>query len=773
MNIFITGLFKSKKLKRVLLSLLFLFISFIILDTAFPLNPDIKYSRVVRSSEGKILSTFLSSDDKWRFYYTNDNISNTFKQSILFKEDKYYYYHFGFNPISIIRAAYLNIVSGRIEYGASTITMQTARMLEPKERNLINKIIELFRSIQLEVHHSKDEILNIYLNKIPFGGNIEGVGAASTLYFGKNPDMLSLAESAALAVIPNNPKFLSIQNSNELINTRKNHFLKYLKVSEEFELQQIKDALNEFVKPERNNVHRVAPQLCIRLINENKGNTEINTNINYTIQTNAEQILKNFSAYWKLYGVNNSAAFIINNLTNEVSAYVGSNDFTSRLAGQVDGVRAVRSPGSTLKPFLYALMIDKGELTPMLSLLDVPILNNDYTPGNIDGKFNGRVTAEFALAQSLNVPAVNLLERFGVNNFSEKLINAGFVNLINQKRKLGLSMILGGCGVSLEELTILFSIFAREGILSKPKFLNNSITSAQAILSPESAYIITEILSKIQRPDYPQNYVSAKNAPLISWKTGTSQGKRDAWAIGYNRNYTIGVWVGNFTGKPNSTISGSNLAVPLLFELFNNLNLEDKRSSIPKPDNLHIRKVDGTTGLLPSELSVSVVDDYYIPGVSFSKQTEHLKKVYVSNDETISYCVDCMPDAAFKQLVYEVPEIELRLFYKSQRMNFREIPPHNPKCVTYQNKEQIVIIHPKDRNEYFLENNSDNSIILNAKSSSGMSKKIYWFVNDSFIGISKDGEGFDWQPKLAGNYKITCVSSDNSKQEINIKVKIY
>ncbi|MCW5884536.1 MAG: penicillin-binding protein 1C [Candidatus Kapabacteria bacterium] len=747
--------------------------SFLVLDKIFPVDTTIKYSKTIKSREGIILSSFLSSDDKWRYYFKTNEISEYFKKSIIFKEDKYFYYHAGVNPVSIIRSFSNNLKSGKITSGASTITMQTARLLEPKKRTYINKIIEIFRAFQLELHYSKDDILEIYLNKIPFGSNIEGVGAASVLYFGRNPDKLSLAQATGLAVIPNNPNKLNIKIEGNSINTEKNNLLKKHKSNKLFSADIVDDAINEFIKPEKLQSPVLARHLSFRAAKEFAARRNIETTINYTIQSRFEDIIKGYVTEIARFGIMNASAYLIDNSTGEVLAYIGSNDFNSEYSGQVDGVTSIRSPGSTLKPFLYAFAVDKGMITPKLSLLDVPILNSEYSPDNFDGLFRGRVTAESALALSLNVPAVNLLNEYGLSNYINQRTQFEFKSISKFRRKLGLSLILGGGGVTLEELCNAYSSLASDGFFRKSYYtLSKSNIKPKRLISPEAAYLISEILTKHSRPDMPAHFRTKKGLPKIAWKTGTSQGRRDGWAIGYNKLYTLGVWTGNFSGKPNSMISGADIAVPMLFELFSTLPHQVTEQIFSKPSNIDERLVDAVTGLLPSELSDKITTDYYIPEVSLSKKTDHLVKIWVSNDERISYCSDCMPSENIKSQIYEIYPIELKLYYNSINFKTQFIPPHNPDCTAFQPGMNPLITSPLKNSEYILEKDSNDGIPLKA----GLDKdagKSYWFVNGKFLESTNSNQSTIWKPEVSGKYSITCIDDRGRSNDVKISVKIY
>ena len=437
---------------------------FISLDFLFPVNIMVPYSTLITARDGSMLHAFLSRDDKWRMYAELDEITPTLRDAILFKEDKYFYYHPGFNPVAMLRAATRNLLTGRRTSGASTITMQTVRLLEPRNRTYASKFIELFRAVQLELHYSKDEILQLYLNLLPYGGNIEGLKSASLLYFGKLPVLLSLAELTTLTIIPNRPSSLRLGVHNELVRQERNRWLTRFGQANLFDERTIQDAKNEPLEAYRREAPQRAPHLAYRLRAENPNAPIVHATLNPTMQATAEQLVERYANRIRAFNIHNAAVLIVDNRSREVVAYVGSADFTNSFdGGQVDGIRAVRSPGSALKPILYGLAFDAGVITPKTKLTDVPTNFGGYEPDNYDRRFNGPVTAEFALANSLNIPAVALLKEMGTSTLVTTLQKARFLAIKRQAKELGLSMILGGCGVTLEEMTRLYVGLANGG----------------------------------------------------------------------------------------------------------------------------------------------------------------------------------------------------------------------------------------------------------------------------------------------------------------------
>ncbi len=512
-------------------------------------------------------------------------------KAIITKEDQWFYWHPGVNPVAVIRALISNIVRRERVSGASTITMQVVRLLDPKERTYSNKLIEMLRAVQLEIHYSKKEILEMYLSLLPFGGNIEGVKAASYFYFNRLPSKLSLAQVITLMVIPNDPNDLRIDLNAKRGLKKRNYWIGKFKKEKIFSFASLDDAMNESLIPNRYNRKFLAPHFC-DYVNANYKSADVQTTLDPGIQQKTEVLLYNYINRAKTKGITNGALLIIDNKNSSVAGYCGSADYYDfNSSGQVNGVTSIRSPGSTLKPPLYAYAFNQGTLTPKMKLLDIPSDFGGYNPENYDLKFRGDVTAEFALMNSLNIPAVRLLQEAGFNEFLKFLGRGGFKEIESQKNILGLSTILGGCGVTLEELTRFYSCFARGGKLYPLIYLHNKEnTRSTNLFSEGAAFLIADILSNNYRPDFPNDLLDLTRLPKIAWKTGTSYGKRDAWAVGFNPRYTIGVWIGNFNGKGSPYLSGSEMAVPLLFDLFNSIDANPDKSWFKNQDRFYPEK---------------------------------------------------------------------------------------------------------------------------------------------------------------------------------------
>jgi len=731
---------------------------------------NLSFSKSIYDKDGELIHAYLSDDEQWRMFIELNEITPELKKAIIEKEDKYFYSHPGVNPIAIVRALFNNIKEGRRTSGASTITMQVARMLNRKERTYWNKLVEMFNALQLELNYSKEEILQLYLNKVPYGGNIEGVKAASILYFQKQPDHLSLAECVALSVIPNDPVRLRPGKNNVAIVENRNEWLNYYLENEIFDKDDLESALNEPFEYKRNPAPRLAPHFSRRMRNDPRNN--IRTHLDLKMQSHLEQMLLTYSNRLKVFDINNVSAIVIQNDSNKVVSYLGSADFHDNLnAGQVDGIRAIRSPGSTLKPYLYALAFDQGFLTPQSILNDVPTSFAQYEPENYDGDYKGAVSTHLALAQSLNVPAVKTLDRLGEEYFKDKLVAAQFDNIQRNRKHLGLSMILGGCGVSLEELVGMYASFARNGMYQDLNYTDYQMNQDSVqLISSSASFMLSEILMDVVRPDLPGEWQNTVDLPAVAWKTGTSYGRKDAWSVGYNKDYTVGVWVGNFSGKGVPELSGAQMASPIFFDIFNYITKhKDIHWHVPD-DNLNYRSVCSVSGKVPGKYCADITDDLFLPGVSHYSECTHLQEILISSDSTLSYCSNCLPDAGFIRALYPNIDPEILNWKKSNKIKFRSVPTHNPDCDKFHTGTAPKIVHPVDGLEYFVSKGDSTELMLQAQSSNNV-QKVYWYLNNRFVGSANANEKLYVFPP-EGELKISCSDDKGRNSNIEIDVKM-
>jgi len=745
---------------------------FVLINWLSPFCFSIDYSKSVYAQEGELIGVYLNKSDKWRLHTPLKDVSPLFLKSILLKEDKWFYSHYGFNPVSIFKAAFNNAVSGQRKGGASTITMQVVRLIKPQKRTYANKLIELFRAVQLEYQYSKDEILEMYINLLPYGGNIEGVGSATYIFFGKSPHNLSLSECVALSIIPNKPSSLNIKKNQAAIQIAKNKWIKKLSPILNLSQSTIEDALMESFSIQYFPMPKIAPQFCNRLFVANSTFNKYYSTISYPYQIQVQLLLNQYVEKLKEKNINNGSLMIVENKTGNVLVYCGSNDFNdAEHFGQVDGVKAIRSPGSTLKPFLYGLSFEKGIYTPETVVLDIPVNYGSYTPVNYDETYNGRIKVKEALVQSLNIPAVNLLNDIGVKSFKGFLKTSGFSNLQNQG--LGLSLALGGCGVSLEELCMAFSMFANEGVLKRKQFLKSvNKVPLNPVLSPAASYLVSSILQTVQRPDLPsQLFNSTFRIPKVAWKTGTSFGRKDAWAIGYNKQYTVGVWIGNFDGEGVASLSGGEIATPLLFEVFNTIDYNSKKQWFSEPKGISYRAVCSQTGYVPSTDCSQTINEPYIEKQTIQKICQHSIRLKVNKDSSLYYCNSCIEDNQYFEKTYPNLPAELINYYEQEKIVYKKWPLHNPKCQRVESEGELKIISPTNQSEYLIENNAESKLMLNA-SVDHQAKTIYWFINDKLICQSNPNQAVFVKMPI-GKLKITCSDDLGRKQVVYITVKNF
>lgn len=581
---------------KTLLALLSLTIAAMLLDLAFPLPlPKPRDAgAVVVARDGTPLRAFADRDGVWRYPVSAEQVSPLYLQALLNYEDRWFWKHPGINPVAMLRAAGQWLRSGRVVSGGSTLTMQVARILdaEPGEhrRSLWAKSRQMLRALQLETHLSKAQILALYLNRAPFGGTVEGVEAASWAYLGKPSSRLSHAEAALLTVLPQSPSRLRPDREPERARIARDKVLARMAALGVWSRAQVNDARVEPVVARSLQPPRYAPLLAQRLRFENPDAARVVSTIDPQLQRTLEDRL---SAYFSTLPERTSAALlVVDNASLEARAYVGSVTFgdAARL-GHVDMVQAWRSPGSTLKPFLYGLAIDDGLIHSESLFVDAPQSFHGYRPGNFDAAFNGPVGAATALRLSLNVPAVDLLDRVGPARFSARLAHAGIDLQWPRGAQPNLAMILGGTGARLEDLVGAYSAFNRGGIAGRVRYQLGSQKTERRLLSPGAAWIVREILEANPRPGSVEQTFDSAARPRVAWKTGTSYGFRDAWALGSTRRYTVGVWVGRPDGTPLPGQYGAVTALPLLFEVIDSLP-RLRGDSVPRPPPANVRQIE-------------------------------------------------------------------------------------------------------------------------------------------------------------------------------------
>ncbi|XGX19558.1 peptidoglycan glycosyltransferase PbpC [Pseudomonas solani] len=550
-------------------------------DRLFPLPlPADDQARVVLAEDGTPLWRFADAEGVWRYPVTPEQVSPYYLEALLGYEDRWFYRHPGVNPLALGRAAWQNLSDGRVVSGGSTLSMQVARLLDPHPRTFAGKLRQLWRTLQLEWHLSKDEILTLYLDRAPFGGTLQGVAAASWAYLGKPPSQLTRAEAALLAVLPQAPSRLRPDRHPQRATEARNKVLQRLAGYGIWPQVAVDEALEEPVLLAPRREPSLAPLLSRRL-NRPGSPPLIRTTLDATLQRRMEDLLLGWRA--RLPERTSAAILVVEHSTMAVRAYLGSVEMDdARRFGHVDMVGALRSPGSTLKPFLYGMALDAGLIHSESLLQDVPRRYGDYRPGNFSSGFSGPVAASDALATSLNLPAVQLLEAYGPKRFAGELRSAGLPLVLPAGAQPNLALILGGAGARLEDLVGGYAAFARQGRAAAPRLQPDDALREKRLLSPGAAWIVRRILSGQAQPERDPHALPPLR-PALAVKTGTSYGFRDAWAIGVGPRYLVGVWIGRPDGTPVPGQFGLASAAPLLVQVHDVLLNRDAQRGLAQP----------------------------------------------------------------------------------------------------------------------------------------------------------------------------------------------
>lgn len=719
---------KFKFLKFLALFLALVVAIFLILDQIYPLNLDAlkkDEAKILLDKNGEIINMKLSSDGIWRFH--EQSFPSSLKQCVVLFEDRYFYYHFGVNFASIFRAFFHNLRSDN-RIGASTITMQVARMLEPSDRSYKNKIKEIFRAFQLELHFSKDEILNLYLNLAPYGGNIEGAKAASFFYFGKELNELSYAQAALLSTIPKNP------NKNRLdrvsnINTLKNRVIKMLYKANLIDLSAFKRAQAEPFK----NVRIRAVVNASDYANVAFKNQISKASLDLNLQKDMLKILKDAMFSLKAKNANNAAAVVIDNKKMSVVAFIGSHDERAR-DGKNSALNMKRNTGSTLKPFIYSLALDSGLITPSSQLIDTQIYVNEYVPKNFSNDFLGLVSTKDALNFSLNIPVINLDLKLKDNSLYELLEK---VNLVDENKEFyGSSIVLGSAEMSLLDLAHLYTIYANGGVYKPLEFAGKNYKNEDkniTLISPQSAYLTAKMMSEASRSYLKNAWQYAQNTPKIAFKTGTSANSRDLYAIGVNENYTIAVWVGNFNAEKTDKLTGLNDVSKIVFDMFKITAQRQNLEFMSEPEG--IEKVPTCLDAFSYETCKKTALDDRIVGVKLQDKCESLRGE------------------------------ELEFLIKNGFLDKDEVK--NSPCAEVFKDKKPVFAYPYNGEEIVTDENVTQIML---KCYAFLGDEIYLKVDD--LNFSKIENASEKRLDLTlGEHTLKCLDQNSNQSEITIKLR--
>lgn len=739
---------------------------------------------VITSNDSRLLGAKIADDGQWRFPFS-DRIPSKFETCILQFEDAYFYDHPGFNPVSIFKALKDNLSSKKVKRGGSTLTQQVIRLSRKgKSRTYSEKLKEIVLATRLELRHSKKHILNLYCSNAPFGGNVIGLEAASWRYYNRSPFDLSWSECATLAVLPNAPSLIYPGKNQKFLLAKRNRLLKKLWENNDIDEMTYKLSLSEPLPQKPFPLPRLAPHLLQKIKNSNSGQS-IQTSIDYELQFRANQIAASHYLRLKQNEIFNLGILIIDVKTRKVLSYIGNAPTDAKHQKDVDVINKARSTGSILKPFLYTAMLDAGNLLPNSLVPDVPTVFGNYKPQNYDKTFDGAVPASEALSRSLNVPATIMLKEYGLQRFYNQLQELKFKDLRFNANHYGLSLILGGAESNLWDLCKNYAAYS--GTVnhfnehSSQYFTNEfcdlsiinsdvqnfgKLTQDKTIFDAGSVYMTLNSMKQVNRPEGEDNWEYYDSSQDIAWKTGTSFGFRDAWAIGATKDYVIGVWVGNADGEGRPGLVGLQAAAPLLFDLY---ALLPKSNWFSKPyDELTEINVCKQSGFRAG-VNCDELRQEYVPnsGLKTEPCPYHIT-VHLDQTETYQVNSSCENISQITQKSwFQLPPL-MAYYYNTKNPYYKSLPPYREDCYSDQG-EIMEFIYPKNNQNIFLPldfNEKQNPVILKIAHSKPASK-VYWYLDAEYLGLTKDIHELAISP-IPGDYKLTVV--DESGFEISKQI---
>jgi penicillin-binding protein 1C len=737
-------------------------------------------STVVEARDGSLLGARIAEDGQWRFPGV-DKVPDKFEKSLLTFEDRYYYYHPGINPVSILRAIKSNIRAGEIVSGGSTITMQVARISRGAlPRTYSEKVIEMFSALKLELFRSKKSILLMYSANAPFGGNTVGLEAAAWRYTGKSAADLTWAEAAALAILPNSPALVFPGKNQEILKRRRDTLLKHLLEREYIDSLTLSLALDEPLPGEPKALPSKAPHLTDYFFIKKRG-TMIRTTIDPALQERATEIINIHQKELAENYIFNSACIIVEVRTGNVLAYVGNSTLeeTKEHGGDVDIIRSLRSTGSILKPLLYAGMQQSGDILPNTLIADVPTRFPGFSPKNFDLSYNGAVGAASALSQSLNIPAVKMLQKYNPEKFLDLLHKTGFTTFNKPADYYGLSLILGGGETSLWDLTGAYASLSRvlNSYLKEKKYYKDDYHAPVLVLqkdlmpdkseetnpplSAASIWLTYEALQRVNRPESETGWQYFSSSPNLAWKTGTSFGFRDGWAVGTTPGYVIGVWAGNADGEGRPGLTGISAAAPVLFDLVNTMG-SGTWFNTPYEDITAIR-VCSKSGFragpdCPETMEISSCVNGLRSEVCPYHQIIHLDK-----SKTLQVTSDC----ALPTDIYNVPWFVLppamEYFYRQKHPEYKILPPFAPGCTAGKVIPVMEFIYPTPGIKIFIPRDQTGLLtrVIPEVAHRNPAKKLFWHLDESYLGTTRFIHQMEFQAKT-GNHVLTIVDEDGN-----------
>ncbi|MBK7712274.1 MAG: penicillin-binding protein 1C [Bacteroidales bacterium] len=737
-------------------------------------------STVIEARDGTLLGARIADDGQWRFP-GRDEIPDKFEKAILTFEDRWFYYHPGINPVALVRAFIHNIKAHRIVSGGSTITMQVARISRGgKSRTYPEKIIEMLAALKLELFSSKNKILLMYTTNAPFGGNTVGLEAAAWRYTGKSASELTCAEASALAILPNSPALVFPGRNQEILRSKRNDLLRRLYEREYFDSLTLILSVDEPLPGEPKTLPSLAPHLTDYFFKKNKG-ARIKTTIDPILQQRVTEIINTHQKDLENNFIFNSACLIVEVETGNVLAYAGNSTLEDAInhGGNVDIIRSLRSTGSILKPILYAGMLQSGDILPNSLVADIPTRFPGFSPKNFDQSFSGAVPAGSALSQSLNVPAVKMLQKYNPEKFLDLLKKTGFTSFRNPADYYGLSMILGGGEISLWELTGTYASLSRvlkrynhekkyfKNDYHPPVIIEPSDTVIKKVeepvppLSASAIWLTYEALQKVNRPESEAGWQYFASSPNLAWKTGTSFGFRDGWAVGTTPDYVAGVWTGNADGEGRPGLTGTSAAAPILFDIVSLMGSQTWFSS-PDEDLTMIRVCSKSGFRAGADCPETVEIPASINGLR-SEVCPYHKLIHLNLSKTLQVTSECASANDIINIPWFILPPAMEYFYRQKHPEYKVLPPVSPGCSAGRNIQVMEFIYPTQGIKIFIPRDQEGkrTRIIPEVAHRNPSKKIFWHLDDSYVATTRSIHQINIQAE-PGNHILTVVDEDGN-----------
>ena len=736
----------------------------------------VPYSTVVADRNNELLGARIAPDGQWRFPPRTTTPAKIQACFIEF-EDNHFFHHWGVNPVSIGRAAYQNLKAGRVISGGSTITMQTIRLARNNPRTFSEKFIEMIWATRLEFRYSKEKILSLYVSHAPFGGNVVGLDAAAWRYFGHSADDLSWAEAAMLAVLPNSPAMIHLSKSRQALLDKRNRLLTRLHKKGVLDDSSYELALSEPLPQEPKPLPQIAPHLTDYFYQTRNGNYSVST-IDRGIQLQIEELIERWNGEFSRSDIRNIAILVIDVQKNQPIAYCGNVHFNKANSGnQVDIIRSPRSTGSILKPFLYYAMLQEGSILPHTLLPDIPININGFAPQNFSQQFEGAVPASEALARSLNIPTVTMLQRYGVPKFYNFLKQAGISTLTRPASHYGLSLILGGAEGTLWDITCAYTDMARclKGLdktgcslLLSDSTYNASSAVSTSSFSPCAVWQTFEAIKEVNRPEE-IDWRTIPSMQTIAWKTGTSYGFRDAWAVGVTPRYAVGVWVGNATGEGKPGLVGARTAGPVMFDVF---NLLPSSPWFVRPSEGFVdAEVCHLSGHLKGRFCEETDTILILPTGLKTEACPYHHRINLSADGTQRIYESCInTEAAIQKNWFTLPPV-WEWYYKQRHPEYKPLPPFKPGC-----GEDILrpmqFVYPTMNARIFLPKQMDGSKSqLTFELVHSVPKAtVYWHLDNNYLAETQDFHKISLLPS-SGKHTMTAVDNEGNTVSVTFFVE--